>query len=137
MTDPRDELRRLGIPPDLIDTATMNGKPIAEVKPRKSKVDRMNKTEALYSFELGMLKQEGTVSRWLYESIKFRLADRTWYTPDFDVWLPDGRVRIVEIKGGFVRDDAAVKFKMARELYPEWEWLCLQKVGPNWRELFT
>ena len=130
----RDELRRLGIPDDLI--VTVNGKPLGDMKPRKPKrQDRMTKPEGIYSFELEALQREGAIQRWAYESIKVRLAKRTWYTPDFAIWFPDGHLRIVEIKGGFVRDDAAAKFKIARETYPEWEWVCLQRVGQGWREI--
>ena len=93
-----------------------------------------NTSDHRYSFELEMLRQEGEIKRWLYESIKFRLADRTWYTPDFVVWMPDGRVRVVEVKG-FLRDDAAVKYKVARETYPEFEWVMIRRVKSSWVEV--
>ena len=134
--NPAEELRRMGIPADLIATATVDGKPIGEVEPKRVDKDRMNKTEARFSWELEALKRAGEITRWDFQPLKFRLAKKTWFTPDFVAWLPDGKVWIIEIKGGHVRDDAAVKFKMAREIYPEFKWTCLQKTKHDWKELF-
>ena len=135
--DLRDELRRMGVPEDMIATAMVNGRPLPQPRHRSGRQDRMNKTEALYSLELEAARRAGEIQRWAFQPLKFRLADRTWYTPDFVVWLTDGGVRIVEVKGGHVRDDAAVKFKIARELYPEFEWVCMQRTRSGWRELFV
>lgn len=77
----------------------------------------MNKLEAAYAVHLDTLKAAGEVADWKFESIKLRLADRTWYTPDFCVMEPDGSLRFDETKG-FLRDDAAVKLKVAAEQYP-------------------
>lgn len=134
MSDIRGELKRMGVPDDLIETAVVDGKPLAEIQPRTSRLDRMNKTERLYSFELDEFQRQGIIDRWAYESLKFRLADRTWYTPDFVVWLPDGGIQLVEVKG-FLRDDAAVKFKVAREAFPEWEWIMMRRTKSGWEEV--
>ena len=132
--DIRDELKRMGIPDELIETAVVDGKPLSELKPRKSRVEGMNKTEAMYSFELIELQREGIISRWAYEPLNFRLAKRTWYKPDFVLWLPNGGVRIVEVKG-FLRDDAAAKFKIAREKFPEWEWIMVRRTKSRWERI--
>ena len=77
----------------------------------------MNKLEAEYSRELETAKQTGLILWWAYEAIKFRLADRTFYTPDFIVMRCDGEMQAHEVKG-FWEDDARVKIKVAAELFP-------------------
>jgi len=65
------------------------------------------------------------ISGFLREPIKLRLAGRTWYTPDFLARLgpgPGAFFIAYEVKG-FMRDDAAVKIKVAATLYP-----CIQFV---------
>ena len=52
-----------------------------------------------------------------FEGLKFRLANNTFYTPDFAVMIRDGQIQLHEVKG-YWRDDAKVKIKMAAELYP-------------------
>jgi len=131
-----DQLRRMGFSDDQIAKATVGGKRLAEAEKARKSQDAMNKTESLYTIELDWQKREGKIERWAFQALKFRLADRTWFTPDFIVWLEGGRLRIVEIKGGYVREDSAVKFKVARDLYPEFEWVCLQRTKAGWRELF-
>jgi hypothetical protein len=77
---------------------------------------RMNKREAKYAAELELRKKSGEMLWWAFEPIKLRLADRTFYTPDFSVMLADGTIEFHEVKG-FMEDDAAVKFKVAAETY--------------------
>lgn len=52
-----------------------------------------------------------------FEGIKLRLADNTFYTPDFAVMLSTGQMELHEVKG-FWTDDARVKTKVAASLYP-------------------
>lgn len=102
---------------------------------RTVKTSRMNKTEARYASLLAVLLRTGEIKGWKYESYKVRLADRTWFTPDFAVYLPSGTLRLVEVKGGFVRDDAKVKFKVAREQYSEHEWVMVQWSRGTWQKI--
>jgi len=67
--------------------------------------DRMNKLEARYSGHLELERRAGRIVFWRFESLKFRLADRTWYTPDFYVMRADGGIEIHEAKG-FWEDDS-------------------------------
>lgn len=46
-----------------------------------------------------------------------RLADNTFYTPDFAVMLADGALEMHEVKG-FWTDDGRVQIKIAADLYP-------------------
>lgn len=77
----------------------------------------MNKTEAEYAIALERRKIAGEVAWYKFEGIKFRLADNTFYTPDFLVMLQDGQMQVHEVKG-FWTDDARVKIKVAADLYP-------------------
>lgn len=81
------------------------------------KTGQMNKTEAAYSQLLEHLKQTGEVAWYKFEGIKLRLADNTFYTPDFFVMKASGQMECHEVKG-FWSDDARVKIKVAADLYP-------------------
>lgn len=81
------------------------------------KREGMNKLEEAYSKELERLKLEGKVQHYSYEAVKLRLADRTFYTPDFFVVDASGEVEFHETKG-FWEDDARVKIKVAAETFP-------------------
>ncbi len=77
----------------------------------------MNKSEARYAEHLEAKLRAGEVLWYKFEGIKFRLADNTFYTPDFAVMAADGRMEAHEVKG-FWQDDARVKIKIVAELYP-------------------
>lgn len=78
---------------------------------------RMNKLEESYAAYLETLRLGGEITAWSFESIKFRLADRTWYEPDFLVIAADLELQIHEVKGHW-EDDARVKIKVAAEQFP-------------------
>jgi hypothetical protein len=86
-----------------------------------------------------------TASRyeWKYEEIRLKLADRTTYTPDF--WVPEWTGPIekfyhptgykewpgyygafFEVKG-FRRQAGMIKFKVAKEQYPEFKFYLVTK----------
>ena len=81
------------------------------------KSGQMNKTEAAYAAELQARKIAGEVAWYRFEGIKLRLADNTFYAPDFAVMLADGQMEVHEVKG-FWQDDARVKIKVAADQYP-------------------
>ena len=81
------------------------------------KTGQKNKTEQAYADLLTARLHAGTVAWFEFEGLKFRLADNTFYTPDFTVMLPDGEIELHEVKG-FWTDDARVKTKVAASLYP-------------------
>ena len=98
----------------------------------------MNKLEADYATHLDLLtlaqyEPEDAVAKWYYESFKLRLAGkRTWYTPDFMVIRNEGQVELHEVKGSFVRDDAAVKLKVAASTYPEFRFVLATRPKRTW-----
>lgn len=55
-----------------------------------------------------------------HEAIKFKLADRTYYTPDFIVLQPDGTIEAHEVKGSWRapnQEDSRVKLKVTAEQF--------------------
>lgn len=88
----------------------------------------MNKTEVAYESYLKILLSAGEIIWYRFEGMKFRLADGTFYTPDFNVMKPSGQIEIHEVKG-YWTDDARVKIKVAAEMFP-FKFLAL-KVKPK------
>ena len=84
------------------------------------KTGQMNKTESAYASHLDALMREGSILWYKFEGMKFRLADNTFYTPDFSVMTSDGQIQLHEVKGAkaIFQDDAKVKIKVAAENYP-------------------
>lgn len=81
------------------------------------KTGQMNKSEQAYAAYLSQLQAVGGILWHKFEGVKLRLADNTFYSPDFAVMLPDGQLEMHEVKG-FWQDDARVKIKVAADMYP-------------------
>jgi len=142
-----EQLRALGVDPSRVTVgpapaavATAPGLPsVARKAPPRP--NGMNKTEAAYAWDLELLQRAGEITRWRFEGITLRLDDPTdgkrgiRYTPDFNLWLPGGGLRLIEIKG-FLREDAKLKFLWARQQYPEWDFQMLRREGGQWVRLF-
>jgi hypothetical protein len=67
----------------------------------------MNKLEAKYAEYLEQQRRDGYVDCFEYEPVKFKLADKTYYTPDFVVMRPDGLIEVHDTKGTTTRRDGA------------------------------
>ncbi len=81
------------------------------------KTGQANKTEAAYGEHLEARRRQSDVVWYRFEGLKLRLADNTFYTPDYAVMRADGAIECHEVKG-FWTDDARVKVKVAAEMYP-------------------
>ncbi len=81
------------------------------------KTGEMNKTEMAYEQTLKSRLISGDVLWYKFEGLKYRLADNTFYTPDFAVMLLTGEMQAHEVKG-YWEDDAKVKIKVASSMYP-------------------
>lgn len=82
------------------------------------KTGQKNKTEQAYELEvLKPAMQDGSISWYRFEGVKLRLADNTFYTPDYCVMRSDGTMEMHEVKG-FWQEDARVKIKVAADMYP-------------------
>ncbi len=77
----------------------------------------MNKLEMKYARELELQKAAGIIQAYWYEGIKLRLADKTFYSPDFLVLMADNSLEVRETKG-FMMEDANIKLKCAAEKFP-------------------
>ena len=81
------------------------------------KSGQLNKTEELYRQHLAAQQYAGRVKWFRFEGLKLRLADKTFYTPDFAVMNETGVMEMHEVKG-FWQDDARAKIKIAADQYP-------------------
>ncbi len=107
-----------------------NGSPISDLviagmaKPKRlakgrvrSETGVMNRLESAYGAYLELRKRAGEIEWYAFDAIKLRLAQKTFYAPDFVVMLTDATIEIHEVKGHW-EDDARVKIKVAASLYP-------------------
>lgn len=79
---------------------------------------KANKTELLYAAaELRPRLLAGEIKRYDFEVERLRLADNTFYTPDWRVVMADDTIEFHEVKG-FLREAAFVRIKVAAELHP-------------------
>ena len=81
------------------------------------KSGKMNNTEKAYAQHLEIQKREGEINYYSFDGINLRLADNTFYKPDFLVMRADGQLEIHEVKE-FWTDDALVKIKVAADKFP-------------------
>lgn len=95
---------------------------------------QMNGTEQRYADEvLDVRLRHSQILDWAFEPDHLRLADRTFYVPDFRVMLPDGSIEFHEVKGTkrkkkdgvatgetapYSRDKGLIKIKVAAETHP-------------------
>lgn len=92
--------------------------------------DGMNKTERAYADHLEALARAGQIGFWDREPEKLRLADNTFYTPDFRVLTLERHIEFHEVKG-YWRDDARVKIKVAARLHP-YRFVAVHRRGATW-----
>lgn len=97
-------------------------------KPRP-KTTGMNAGELAYSQTLDDLMARGVVAGWWYELLSVRLADNTFYRPDFVVLFADGTLELHEVKprkkgkdgkpdSYWAEEDAQLKMKVVAEHTP-------------------
>lgn len=90
----------------------------------------LNKTEQAYRDHLKLLSIAGDIVWYRFEGIKLRLADNTFYTPDFAVMNKSFQIELHEVKG-YWQDDARVKIKIAAEQYP-FRFIAVTRKGKDW-----
>lgn len=96
----------------------------------------MNRTEQRYAQILECRRERGEIHKWLFEPIRLKLGPNnlTTYTPDFMTVANDGLITFVDVKGGFVMEDARLKLKMAAKLFPEFTFVMAQYKKGKWAE---
>lgn len=107
-------------------------------KPKRTPRDRMNKTEARWhTGDILPRLRSGALIWCEHEALKLRVGmERTWYTPDYAALRSDGTLEITEVKGGYIHEDARVKFQAAARLYPWMHWRMVQWVRGSWRTVY-
>jgi len=86
--------------------------------------------ESDYAQLLSLRVKAGEIINWYYEPFNIRLADNTYWKPDFMlVFLT--HFEFHETKG-FWRRDARAKIKIAADMYPEFRFVGVQYEHNNW-----
>ena len=100
---------------------------------KRQPAGKKNQVETAYEAHLKLLLAAGEITGFHYEGIKLRLADNTFYTPDFLVFAADGVVELHDTKGTtrakanaageriqkpWVEEDAKLKIKVVAEMFP-------------------
>lgn len=97
--------------------------------PPKEQKDPRNQTEIRYEREcLYPRFHNGEIVDWVFERIKFRMADKTFYTPDYLVIAQDC-IEIHEVKGSREEEDARVKWKTVAEQNPWFRFIVARWFG--------
>ena len=79
---------------------------------------RMNKTEQAYAQLLEAQKHDGKIIDWKFHVLRVRLADNTFYEPDFLVMTAGRELQIHETKGSFTTQAGQTKIKLCAEVLP-------------------
>lgn len=99
------------------------------------KPGEMNKTETRYSQHLEERVARGEVLRWDFEPERLKVADGSWYCPDFRLLMPDGEIHFHDVKG-FPEPVGRVKIKVCAEQHPMYLFFevrkQLKKDGGGW-----
>ena len=90
------------------------------------KAGQMNKTEAEFAEYLKQQEFTGAIVSFSFEAVKLRLANNTFYTPDFFAMNSDQTITLYEVKGLW-RDDARAKIKVAADKFPMFRFVAVQK----------
>jgi len=91
----------------------------------------MNKLETRYANRLKELILAGDIQEYTYETVKLKLAEKTWYTPDFMVILANGEVQFHETKA-YMEEDANVKLKGIAEKFPAFTFILVKEERKQW-----
>lgn len=111
---------------------TLNQSLIA-AEPQKKRLRQnssgLNKTEAAFFAHLKAMMPEHSHHA---QALTLRIGNGVRYTPDFASFATTGEIVAHEVKG-FMRDDAAVKLKVAASLYPQIRFRLVSKAkGGTW-----
>ena len=106
----------------------------------RMKQGQLNRTEQAYSDRLARMQQMGEIKWFLFEGIKLRLADKTFYSPDFVVMNAKDQIELHEVKprsgkSYFALDDSKVKIKCAAERFPFAFFICFPQRCGTWEKI--
>lgn len=92
----------------------------------------MNGWERQYAAYLDGEILAGRVLWYLFDSLKLRLAPKTFYDTDFLVMVADLGLEIHEVKGHW-EDDARVKIKVAADKFYPFKFKAITKERGEWK----
>lgn len=94
----------------------------------------VSKLERDYGAHLEALKRSGEIVSYKHQPLKLRLADKTYYNPDYSVHRNDDVIELVEVKG-FWEDMSRVKVKVCAEQFPEFLFVAVTrpKKSEGWK----
>jgi len=100
--------------------------------PSRHEPDGMNKLERTFHARLQEAVRQRIFIAALREPLVLRLAGNTTYKPDFWTIALPSTMTFWEVKG-FMRDDAAVKLKVAAAQAAWFRWVLVQRDRGRWR----
>jgi hypothetical protein len=114
--------------PKTVDVAPYKTKAGCVIKQSRKKP---NKTEQRFENDhLVAGWASGSIVQYGFEAITLKLANGLRYTPDWWVITHDGNTIFYEVKGGFIREDAIAKLKIAATQFKCYEfYLCVWRKG--------
>lgn len=86
---------------------------------------KMNGLERFYAEELERRRLAGEILSWQFEGIRLKLAEGSWYKPDFFVVTREGYFEIHETKGRW-QEAARVRIRVAAERYPFFHFVAIK-----------
>jgi hypothetical protein len=106
----------------------------------------MNKGETRFSQQLELRRQVKEIQWWKFEGLSFKIGERCYYTPDFDVLLANYELQCIDVKGtqrkkhkagdvyltDYTEDDARVKLAACATIYPVSFWIAYPDDSGNW-----
>jgi hypothetical protein len=112
----------------------------------RKKEPGMNKAEARYAQQLELRKQVGEILWWAFEGMSFKIGERCYWTPDFDVMLASHELQVIDVKGkqtkirkngeayttDYTEDDARVKIAAVATMYPISVFIAYEGDEGNW-----
>lgn len=110
-----------------VDTMAKRDELARSLRPRHE-AGEMNGIEKAYAAHLEARRVCGEIKDWKFEAIKLKLARATFLTLDFLVTKPDDRLELHDTKG-HMEDDAAVKIKVAAEMFPMFRIVVVKRIG--------
>lgn len=113
------------------------GKPLHDTVPVAkvaipSTTHGMNKTEAKRAMELEAMKKTGLIHDWKFEAVTVKIGHDCRLTLDFLIVENDGSLCFEDTKGTFTREDATIKMRAFRTIFPYFPLRVLKLKGGTW-----
>lgn len=96
---------------------------------------QLNNTEKAFAAYLQERQFAGAIVWWKAHPFNVRLADDTFYRPDFIAMQSDMHLVLFEVKGGYTTDKGQLKIKLCAEALPVFKIIKVTKIrGGGWTQ---